>query len=58
MDAASLVADGTDATVSIVGDKVVVQRRGMKSFLKQGFAVYKDPGTLTSAPPKARARRS
>jgi hypothetical protein len=49
MDGAPLVAEGTDSTVSIVGDKVVVQRRGVKSFLKQGFALYKDPGALAGA---------
>jgi hypothetical protein len=49
MDGAPLVAEGNDSTVSIVGDKVVVQRRGVKSFLKQGFALYKDPGALAGA---------
>jgi hypothetical protein len=45
----SLVAEGIDSTVSIVGDKVVVQNKGVKSFLKQGFALYKDPGALARA---------
>lgn len=49
MDGASLMAEGSDSTVSIVGDKVVVQRRGVKSFLKQGFALYKDPAALAGA---------
>ena len=49
MDGAPLVAEGSDSTVSIVGDKVVVQRRGVKSFLKQGFALYKNPVALAGA---------
>src|SRR5437588_9262478 len=49
MGAGPLVAEGTDSTVSIVGDKVVVQRRGVMSILKQGFALYRDPRSLAGA---------
>lgn len=49
MDDASLVAEGTDATVSIAGDKIVVRRRGVKTLLQRGLALYRDPRSLTRA---------
>jgi uncharacterized protein UPF0547 len=49
MDDASLVAEGTDATVSIAGDKIVVRRRGVKTLLLRGLALYRDPRSLTRA---------
>ena len=49
MDDASLVAEGTDATVSIAGDKIVVRRRGMKTLLQRGLSLYRDPRSLTRA---------
>jgi hypothetical protein len=49
MDDASLAAEGTDATVSIAGDKLVVRRRGVKTLLKRGLALYRDPRSLTRA---------
>ena len=44
-----VTAQGLDATVSIVGDKVVVRRRGVKTLLQRGFALYRDPRSLTRA---------
>ncbi|MGH9008306.1 MAG: zinc ribbon domain-containing protein [Acidimicrobiia bacterium] len=49
MDDASLVAEGTDSTVSLVGDKVVVRHRGVKTLLKRGLSLYRDPRSLTRA---------
>lgn len=49
MDEASHVAEGRDATVSIVGDKVVVHQKGMKSVLRRGLTLYRDPKSLTAA---------
>jgi uncharacterized protein UPF0547 len=49
MDDASLAAEGTDATVSIGGDKLVVRRRGVKTLLRRGLALYRDPRSLTRA---------
>ena len=43
MDEAPLVAEGTESTVEIVGRKVVLRRKGMKTMLKRGFALYRDP---------------
>ncbi|HET9770214.1 MAG TPA: zinc ribbon domain-containing protein [Acidimicrobiia bacterium] len=43
------VAEGRDATVSIVGDKVVVQQKGVKSLLKRGLTLYRDPRSVTGA---------
>lgn len=48
MDDGSLVAEGRDATVSIVGDKVVVQQKGMKGLLKRGLTLYRDPRSLAA----------
>ncbi len=49
MDDASLVAEGTDSTVSIVGDRVVVRRRGVKTLLRRSLALYRDPRSVTGA---------
>ena len=49
MDEGSVEAEGTDSTVSIVGDKVVVRRRGVKTLLKRGLSLYRDPRSLTRA---------
>ena len=49
MDDAPLEAEGTDSTVSIVGDKVVVRQRGVKTLLRRGLALYRDPRSLTRA---------
>jgi hypothetical protein len=49
MDEAALEAEGIDSTVSLVGDKVVVRRRGMKTLLKRGLSLYRDPRSLTRA---------
>jgi uncharacterized protein UPF0547 len=49
MDDAALEAEGTDSTVSLVGDKVVVRRRGVKTLLQRGLALYRDPKSLTRA---------
>ena len=49
MDEAALVAEGVNSTVAIVGDKVVVRRRGMKTLLQRGLALYRDPRSLTRA---------
>ena len=43
MDEAAVVAEGIDSTVSLVGDKVVVRRRGMKTLLQRGLSLYRDP---------------
>ena len=48
MDEGSVVAEGRDATVSIVGNKVVVQQKGVKSLLKRGLTLYRDPRSVTS----------
>jgi Uncharacterised protein family UPF0547 len=49
MDEAPLVAEGTESTVEIVGDKVVVRRRGLKTLLQRGLALYRNPRSLTGA---------
>ena len=49
MDDAPLVAEGTESTVEISGDKVVVRRRGVKTLLRRGLALYRDPRSLTRA---------
>jgi hypothetical protein len=49
MDDGSVVAEGRDATVSIVGDKVVVQQKGVKSLLKRGLSLYRDPRSVAAA---------
>jgi hypothetical protein len=49
MEDAPLEAEGTDSTVSLVGDKVVVRRRGVKTLLQRGLALYRDPRSLTRA---------
>jgi hypothetical protein len=49
MDDAPLEAEGTDSTVSLIGDKVVVHRRGVKTLLQRGLALYRDPRSLTRA---------
>jgi hypothetical protein len=49
MDEAPFVAEGTESTVSLVGDKVVVRRKGVKTLLQRGLALYRDPRTVTRA---------
>ena len=49
MDDAPLVAEGTESSVSLVGDKVVVRRRGVKTLLMRGLSLYRDPRSLTRA---------
>ena len=49
MDEAAVEAEGIDSTVSLVGDKVVIRRRGVKTLLQRGFALYRDPRSLTRA---------
>ena len=49
MDEEPLEAQGTDSTVAIAGDKVVVRRRGVKMLLQRGYALYRDPRSLTRA---------
>ena len=49
MDEAAVAAEGIDSTVSLVGDKVVVRRRGMKTMLMRGLSLYRDPRSLTLA---------
>lgn len=49
MDDAPLVAEGTEQTVEIVGRKVVLRRRGVKTILKRGFALYRDPKSFVRA---------
>jgi hypothetical protein len=49
MGEAVFAAEGTDATVSIVGDKLMIQRRGVKSVLQRGLRIYRDPRSLTGA---------
>jgi hypothetical protein len=49
MDDAPFEAEGTDSTVSLVGDKVVVRRRGVKTLLMRGLALYRDPRSVTRA---------
>jgi hypothetical protein len=49
MDEAPLVAEGTDSTVSLVGDKLVVRRRGVKTLLQRGLSLYRDPRSLARA---------
>lgn len=46
---APLVAEGTEQTVEIVGRKVVVRRRGVKTLLQRGFALYRDPRSFVRA---------
>ena len=49
MDEGPLTAEGIDSTVSLVGDKVVVRRRGMKTMLQRGLSLYRDPRSLARA---------
>lgn len=49
MDEGSLTAEGIDSTVALVGDKVVVRRRGVKTMLMRGLSLYRDPRSLTRA---------
>jgi len=49
VDEAAVVAEGTDSTVSVVGDKVVVRHRGVKTLLQRGFALYRDPRSVIRA---------
>lgn len=43
------MAEGIDSTVALVGDKVVVRRRGVKTMLMRGLSLYRDPRSLTRA---------
>ena len=45
----ALTAEGVDSTVSLVGDKVIVRRRGVKTLLQRGLSLYRDPRSLTRA---------
>lgn len=49
MDEAAVEAEGIDSTVSLVGDKVIVRRRGVKTMLMRGLSLYRDPRSLTRA---------
>ena len=49
MNEATLVAEGLDSTVSLVGEKVVVRRKGVKTLLQRGLTLYRDPRGLTKA---------
>ena len=49
VDEAAVVAEGTDSSVSVVGDKVVVRHRGVKTLLQRGFALYRDPRSVIRA---------
>lgn len=49
MDEAPVAAEGIDSTVSLVGDKVVVRRRGVKTLLQRGLSLYRDPRGLARA---------
>jgi hypothetical protein len=49
MEEAPLVAEGTESTVEIVGRKVVLRQRGVKTMLKRGFALYRDPRSFARA---------
>ena len=49
MDEAPLVAEGTDSTVEIVGDKIIVRHRGVTTLLRRGLAIYRNPRSLTGA---------
>jgi hypothetical protein len=49
MDEAPLVAEGTDSTVEIVGRKLVVRHRGVKTLLQRGLALYRNPRSLALA---------
>jgi uncharacterized protein UPF0547 len=49
MDDSPLEAEGTDSTVSLVGDKVIVRRRGVKTLLQRGLSLYRDPRSFTRA---------
>jgi hypothetical protein len=44
-----LEAQGLDSTVALIGDKVVVRRRGVKTLLQRGLSLYRDPRSLTRA---------
>jgi hypothetical protein len=43
------MAEGTESTVEIVGRKVILRRRGVKTMLKRGFALYRDPKSFARA---------
>ncbi len=49
MGEAAVVAQGIDSTVSLVGDKVVIRRRGVKTLLQRGLSLYRDPRSLARA---------
>jgi hypothetical protein len=49
VDEAPLVAEGTDQTVEIVGRKIVLRRRGVKTLLQRGFQLYRDPKSIVRA---------
>ena len=46
MSEAPLVAEGTESTVEIAGRKVILRQRGVKTMLKRGFALYRDPKSV------------
>jgi hypothetical protein len=49
VDEAPLAAEGTEQTVEIAGGKIVVRRRGVKTMLQRGYALYRNPKTVTGA---------
>jgi len=49
MPEAPLEAEGTDSTVALIGDKVIVRRRGVKTLLQRGLALYRDPRSVIRA---------
>lgn len=49
MDEAPLVAEGTEQTAEIVGRKLVLRRRGVKTLLQRGFQLYRDPKSFVRA---------
>jgi hypothetical protein len=49
VDEAPFVAEGTESTVEIVGRKVILRRRGVKTMLRRGFALYRDPKSFVRA---------
>lgn len=45
----SLTAQGIDSTVALVGDKVIVRQKGVKTILQRGLSLYRDPRSLARA---------
>ena len=49
MDETTIEAEGIDSTVALVGDKVIVRNRGVKTLLQRGLSLYRDPRSLARA---------